>query len=53
MCGQGGVPEDCVKYRSWYMAQLAYSSLSVMYVMKVVIKFSPLKKKFRSKLRAD
>jgi hypothetical protein len=28
MCGQGGVPEDCVKYRSWYMAQLTYSSLS-------------------------
>jgi hypothetical protein len=28
MCGQGGVPEDCAKYRSWYMAQLTYSSLS-------------------------
>jgi hypothetical protein len=28
MCGQEGVPEDCVKYRSWYMAQLAYISLS-------------------------
>jgi hypothetical protein len=48
MCGQGGVPEDCVKYRSWYMAQLTYSSLSVMYVMKVVIKLSPLKKHYVS-----